>query len=251
MPAPSSTAAPAPTGTLPTGRLVTTRLPRGRSGRIVVKDKYPAYIDWADLRADPGDAARQPRGVSSGTRRAALPRDGAALLQGIVWCGECGHKMVVQYRNGNRYVCNHSAAYPRRSRCASTCRPTRSTRAWWPPSSRRSRRPNWRPGSGPRRPGTRRTRRSTAPRRSRSSGCATRRAGRAPVQPGRSRQPPGRRRAGTPLGGGPARAAPGRGGAGTTPRGQQRPTPCADGGGARRLSARSPRGCPRSGSSPT
>jgi hypothetical protein len=35
-----------------------------------------------------------------------IPRGGAALLQGIVWCGQCGHKMVVQYRGGNRYICN-------------------------------------------------------------------------------------------------------------------------------------------------
>ena len=31
----------------------------------------------------------------------------AALLQGIAWCGECGHKLVVQYANGNRYACTH------------------------------------------------------------------------------------------------------------------------------------------------
>jgi hypothetical protein len=35
-----------------------------------------------------------------------VPRDGAALLQGSVWCGRCGHKMAVQYKGGNRYVCN-------------------------------------------------------------------------------------------------------------------------------------------------
>jgi hypothetical protein len=35
-----------------------------------------------------------------------VPRNGAALLQGSVWCGRCGHKMAVEYKNGNRYVCN-------------------------------------------------------------------------------------------------------------------------------------------------
>src|SRR3954465_7255995 len=35
------------------------------------------------------------------------PRNGAALLQGIAWCGECGHKLVVQYCNGNRYACTY------------------------------------------------------------------------------------------------------------------------------------------------
>ncbi len=36
-----------------------------------------------------------------------VPRDGAALLHGIVYCGECGHKMVVQYKKGTRYLCNY------------------------------------------------------------------------------------------------------------------------------------------------
>jgi hypothetical protein len=30
-----------------------------------------------------------------------VPRDG------IVYCGECGHKMVVQYKGGTRYLCNY------------------------------------------------------------------------------------------------------------------------------------------------
>jgi hypothetical protein len=41
---------------------------------------------------------RQTRGV---------PRGGVALLQGIAWCGVCGHKLVVQYSNARRYKCNH------------------------------------------------------------------------------------------------------------------------------------------------
>src|SRR4051794_3117703 len=41
------------------------------------------------------------------TRGRGVPRDGAALLHGIVWCGECGHKMTVRYKGGSQYVCNH------------------------------------------------------------------------------------------------------------------------------------------------
>jgi len=36
-----------------------------------------------------------------------VPRPGAALLQGMVACGECGHKMVIQYKHGPRYLCNY------------------------------------------------------------------------------------------------------------------------------------------------
>lgn len=36
-----------------------------------------------------------------------IPRDGAALLHGITYCGECGHKVTVRYKGGSQYVCNH------------------------------------------------------------------------------------------------------------------------------------------------
>ena len=35
-----------------------------------------------------------------------VPRPGAALLHGMVYCGECGHKLVVQYKGGTRYLGN-------------------------------------------------------------------------------------------------------------------------------------------------
>jgi hypothetical protein len=35
-----------------------------------------------------------------------IPRPGKALLHGLVYCGECGHKMVVQYKGGTQYLCN-------------------------------------------------------------------------------------------------------------------------------------------------
>lgn len=35
-----------------------------------------------------------------------VPRPGSALIHGIVYCGKCGHKMVVQYKNSTRYICN-------------------------------------------------------------------------------------------------------------------------------------------------
>jgi len=36
-----------------------------------------------------------------------IPRRGEALLHGIVYCGECGHKMVVQYKDSPHYICNY------------------------------------------------------------------------------------------------------------------------------------------------
>jgi excisionase family DNA binding protein len=40
-------------------------------------------------------------------RTRGVPREGAALLHGLVYCGACGHKMVVQYKGGGRYLCNY------------------------------------------------------------------------------------------------------------------------------------------------
>ena len=29
------------------------------------------------------------------------------LIEAKRWCGECGHKLIVQYCNGNRYACTY------------------------------------------------------------------------------------------------------------------------------------------------
>jgi hypothetical protein len=34
------------------------------------------------------------------------PRAGAALRHGLLYCGECGQKMMVQYKGGTLYLCN-------------------------------------------------------------------------------------------------------------------------------------------------
>ena len=78
------------------------RLPQWK---IRVPDVYPAYICWEtferiqQMLAD--NYAAYDRNKSRG-----VPRDGAALLHGIVYCGACGHKMMIQYKHGTRYLCN-------------------------------------------------------------------------------------------------------------------------------------------------
>ncbi len=89
----------------PSGKVTQIRLPI-EQWKILVRDKYPAYINWETFEkiqamlAD--NYAEYDRNKSRG-----VPRPGSALLHGIVYCGECGHKMVVQYKTGTRYLCNY------------------------------------------------------------------------------------------------------------------------------------------------
>ncbi|MFL5704535.1 MAG: recombinase family protein [Ktedonobacteraceae bacterium] len=74
--------------------------------QIRINDVYPAYVAWETFEQIQhmllDNYAAYDRNKSRG-----VPRDGAALLHGIVYCGECGHKMVVQYKKGTRYLCNY------------------------------------------------------------------------------------------------------------------------------------------------
>ncbi len=74
--------------------------------QFMVPDKYAAYIDrdtYATIQAILRDNyqeyhRRHSRGVA---------RSGAALLQGLAYCGHCGNKMTIQYHSAPRYLCNH------------------------------------------------------------------------------------------------------------------------------------------------
>lgn len=74
--------------------------------RIVVKDRYPAYIDWPTYEKIRGIISDN-RAEYMRTKTRGAPRDGDLLLHGIVWCARCGHKMYVRYKSGGEYVCNH------------------------------------------------------------------------------------------------------------------------------------------------
>jgi DNA invertase Pin-like site-specific DNA recombinase len=72
--------------------------------RIRLPDKYPAYIDWATyerIQAMLDDN----RSEYTRDRTRGVPRAGCAVLQGLVYCGESGHKLNVIYRPHPRYCC--------------------------------------------------------------------------------------------------------------------------------------------------
>ena len=88
-----------------TGRKQQVALPRDQ-WRVCKRDHYPPYISWDDfekIEAMLKDNYAEYKQIQS----RGVPREGKALLQGIAYCGECGHKLVVQYRGGTQYLCNY------------------------------------------------------------------------------------------------------------------------------------------------
>jgi len=80
---------------------------------ICLQDAYPAYISWEEfvsnqkrLASNQNDFLQEKQGV---------PRQGSALLQGIVLCGKCGHHMMTSYsgkKDQSIYECMYdSRAY--------------------------------------------------------------------------------------------------------------------------------------------
>ena len=75
--------------------------------QVFLKDRCPAYISWSEYQANQRQIAEnQAKGQKRG-----VPRNGSALLQGLVVCGHCGCRMQVQYGRAGwpRYVCSRRA----------------------------------------------------------------------------------------------------------------------------------------------
>jgi DNA invertase Pin-like site-specific DNA recombinase len=70
-----------------------------------VNDIYPADISWEVFEHIQATLLDNDAAYDRNKTRGE-PRPGAALLHGIVYCGECGHTLVVQYKGGTRYLCN-------------------------------------------------------------------------------------------------------------------------------------------------
>jgi len=87
------------------GRPQQRRLPLAE-WKVIVHDRYPAYVTWETFTRIQAIVDDNYASYAHNQRRG-VPRPGAALLQGIVYCGSCGHKMTVQYKGGNQYLCTY------------------------------------------------------------------------------------------------------------------------------------------------
>lgn len=89
----------------------TVELPADR-WEVVIHDHHPGYISWDSFNANQRQLA-----ANRSQRGARPPREGAALLQGVVLCGHCGTGMGVYYSSAG------TAHYRCRSRLDQTHTP--------------------------------------------------------------------------------------------------------------------------------
>jgi DNA invertase Pin-like site-specific DNA recombinase len=68
------------------------------------QDVYPAYITWEQFMRNQERMTDNASNYAERTR--GVPRQGAALLTGLVVCGHCGRQMRAVYKPQVRYICN-------------------------------------------------------------------------------------------------------------------------------------------------
>ena len=93
------------TGTFVYGRTQSRKLPGGKELRrqlpreqwhTVILGAHPGYISWANYEENL--ACLHDNAQANGAeRRKSPPREGPALLQGLIVCGRCGERMTVRY----------------------------------------------------------------------------------------------------------------------------------------------------------
>ncbi|MBU6423456.1 MAG: recombinase family protein [Chloroflexi bacterium] len=80
---------------LPGGHASPVRLPR-EDWHTLIKDAHPGYISWDQYERNLARLRENAQAMGA-ERRKSPPREGPALLQGLVLCGRCGARMTVRY----------------------------------------------------------------------------------------------------------------------------------------------------------
>ncbi len=79
----------------PGGGVTVRQLPR-EQWQTLIPDAHPAYISWAEYENNQQRLAANAQ-AQGADRRKSPPREGPALLQGMIICGRCGGRMTVGY----------------------------------------------------------------------------------------------------------------------------------------------------------
>lgn len=77
--------------------------------QVLIKDAHPGYVSWDQYEANQA-RLRENNACPSAAGRRSAPREGPALLQGLLLCGFCGQRMHPRYTARGRnlwpyYVC--------------------------------------------------------------------------------------------------------------------------------------------------
>ena len=88
---------------------------------VLIKDHHPGYLTWDQYEANLAVLAAN-AAARGGDRAAGPPREGTALLQGLVVCGRCGRRMTIRYhsRHGTQipeYMCQNDGIRTARPIC--------------------------------------------------------------------------------------------------------------------------------------
>jgi DNA invertase Pin-like site-specific DNA recombinase len=88
-----------------------------------IQDAHVAYISWDDFERNQ-QLLRDNAAAHGADRRRSPPREGPALLQGLVICGRCGRRMTVRYHQPSgklvpEYVCQGEGVQHARRICQS------------------------------------------------------------------------------------------------------------------------------------
>ena len=112
-------------------RLTTTgyvfrKLPRDE-WTVLIRDVHPGYITWDEYEENQQRLLANAWAFGE-DHRAGPPREGPALLQGLVICGRCGQRMTVGYHHwGNRLVPDYACKRERIQREQPVCQVIRGT----------------------------------------------------------------------------------------------------------------------------
>jgi recombinase/recombinase-like zinc beta ribbon protein len=83
--------------------------------KVLIKDRLPAYITWEQFEKNRAHIRQNRNSFAS----KGVPRDGCALLPGLLICGTCGHHMQPSYHHHPtaNYACNRQYLEATEQRC--------------------------------------------------------------------------------------------------------------------------------------
>ena len=97
---------------MPDGKVKTRKLPQDQWS-IVLPNNHVGYITWEEFQQHQRRLRENARAYGD-DRRKSPPREGPALLQGLVVCGRCGRPMTICYHNRKAglepgYICHRES----------------------------------------------------------------------------------------------------------------------------------------------